>query len=79
MNVDWDSIVKWEDDNESLVMWALTIDCIKERAAERNIKLKANDNQIFEFCYQTRRGWDMEQFKNSFKDFVIQLLEETYK
>ena len=51
MNVDWDSIVKWEDDNESLVMWALTIDCIKERAAERNIKLKANDNQIFEFCY----------------------------
>ena len=32
--IDWDSITKWEEDNKSLVIWALTIDCIRDRMKE---------------------------------------------
>ena len=74
----WHDIVKWEDDNKALVMWICTVDCIKERAKEKNKNLQANYDQIHEFIYHSRRGWDMEQFKNSFKDFVIELLEDNY-
>ena len=36
LDVDWDSLVKWEEDNKALVIWAITPDCIRERMKETN-------------------------------------------
>jgi hypothetical protein len=74
--IDWDSITKWEEDNKSLVIWALTIDCIRDRMKETDQDFVVHDNLIYEFCYHTRRGWDMEEFKNAFKDFIIFKLKD---
>ena len=41
-----------------------------------NNRFAVNDNMIYEFCYHSRRGWDMEAFKNAFKDFVIWKLKD---
>jgi hypothetical protein len=76
---DWDSISTWEDANNALVMWVLTPNCIRERMTETGKSFKVSNEMIYEFCYQSRRGWDMEAFKNSFKDFVIENLEEEIK
>jgi hypothetical protein len=40
--------------------------------------LNANREQIYEFCYQTKRGYDMDMIKNHFKDFVIENLMTEY-
>ena len=76
LDVDWDSLVKWEEDNKALVIWAITSDCIRERMKATNNRFAVNDNMIYEFCYHSRRGWDMEAFKNAFKDFVIWKLKD---
>ena len=76
---DWDSLISWEQDNNALAMWVLTPNCIRERMAETDKSFKVSNEMIYEFCYQSRRGWDMEAFKNSFKDFVIENLEEEIK
>ena len=76
LDVDWDSLVKWEEDNKALVIWAITPDCIRERMKATNNRFAVNDNMIYEFCYHSRRGWDMEAFKNAFKDFVIWKLKD---
>lgn len=74
----WDSLVDWEDKNGALVMWAITPDCIRERAKETNKNFKATKEQIHEFIYHSRRGFDMEIVKNNFKDFVVDLLVNEY-
>lgn len=74
--IDWDAIVQWEEANEALVMWAVTPNCIRERMVETGHSFKVSDKLIYEFCYHSRRGWDMEAFKNAFKDFVIETLKE---
>ena len=72
----WESLSKWEDDNQSLVICAVTTDCIRQRMTEINQEFAVRDSLIYEFIYHTRRGWDMEMFKNMFKDFVIEKLKE---
>jgi len=36
----WDDILKWEDDNEALVMWVCTPNCIRERAENQNLDMR---------------------------------------
>lgn len=74
--LNWDDISKWEDDNEALVMWVVTTNCIRERMQETNQELDVKDSLVYEFCYHSRRGWEMEEIKNMFKDFVIETLKE---
>jgi len=75
----WNDILKWEDDNEALVMWVCTPNCIRERAENQHKSLgEVTNKQIYEFIYQTRRGWNTEDFKNVFKDFVIDRLRDYY-
>tara|TARA_B100001939_G_scaffold292886_1_gene265206 strand:+ start:9442 stop:9729 length:288 start_codon:yes stop_codon:yes gene_type:complete len=74
----WDSLIEWEKINNALVMWVVTPNCILERAKERGVTLKANKEQIYEFCYQTKRGYDMDVIKSHFKDFVIENLIAEY-
>ena len=72
--IDWDSITKWEEDNKSLVIWALTIDCIRDRMKETDQDFVVHDNLIYEFCYHTRRGWDMEKCFTISQLYVIIVL-----
>ena len=76
INPDWDAILQWEDKNNGRVMWVVTSDCIRERMKETNQDFKVSKDLILEFITHSRRGWDMEAFKNAFKDFVIQNLKE---
>ena len=73
---DWEAISAWEDDNKALVMWVITTDCIRDRMVETGQSFRVSNDLIYEFCYHSRRGWDMEAFKNAFKDFVIEKLKE---
>ena len=75
-SVNWETLSKWEDDNESLVIWVVTTDCIRDRMRELDLEVKATDDLIYEYMYHTRRGWEMNEIKNMFKDFVIQKLKE---
>ncbi len=76
INPNWDAIVEWEDNNDARVMWAITDSCIRERMTETNQDFKVSKSLILEFITHSRRGWDMEAFKNAFKDFVIERLKE---
>jgi len=76
---DWDSLSQWEDTNKALVMWVITPECIYERMEETGIKFSVSKDLVKEFCYHTRREWDMEAFKNAFKDFVIEKLQDEVK
>jgi hypothetical protein len=73
---DWEAISAWEEDNKALVMWVITTDCIRERMVETGESFKVANDLIYEFCYHSRRGWDMEAFKNAFKDFIIGTTQE---
>ena len=78
MNVDWDSLVEWENKNNCLVMWVVTTNCIKERMLETNTVLEVSDSRVFEHLYHNRRAWDMDIVKDQFKDGVIKTLTNNY-
>ena len=73
LDVDWDKIVKQEEDNKALIN--MSFDCISERMKATNNRFAVNDNMIYEFCYHSRK-LAMEAFKNAFKDFVIWKLKD---
>lgn len=74
--VNWDTLLEWEDNNNARVIWAVDIDLVRQRMSELNKNFSVSDDLILEFVTHTRRGWDMELFKQAFLDFVITKLEE---
>jgi len=77
-NPDWQGLSDWEDNNSARVIWAVDVASVRERMAELGKSVKVSNDLILEFVTHTRRGWDMDMFKQSLLDFVITKLEEEY-
>ena len=76
--IDWQGLSDWEDNNSARIIWAVDVASVRERMTELGKSVKVSNDLILEFITHTRRGWDMEMFKQSFLDFVIMKLEEEY-
>ena len=76
--IDWQGLSDWEDKNSARIIWAVDVASVRERMKELGKSVKVSNDLILEFVTHTRRGWDMEMFKQSFLDFVIMKLEEDY-